>query len=695
MFPTSGQSTADLDPPISLSRTSVAQPERDPTTCVVEPLTPCTADHHSSQDTHSPERTASAARSLLHLLRLPLILDGILRNVDEGEQLSQRLRSALSQRSVRERQRIRSFANDLCCACDDLLDEGPSLVDEDIDAEGGQAHQQKHKGEAAVEDRAGLEPSMEPPVPICLAAIAGKKKDDTVFERCDEMVSSGTQPRMDHNAATQFDLQDTEKSGPRLPEAEVADIGGLNSEAFCTATFRPSSPVGKSICSRLVAEDSSTSAVKAAPLVTFPKATPSIEPLTPERTPSRTGFREVTVLTPPKDNYLLDQVIGDFIHDSYEQVRRFNLPGNSQETYKALFDSLPTRATQVDREQKDEILWSGGSQWVSLLEAGYGERQKGTIAYALTALSFARWHASQVQLIDGATTTQGAAQGVSARILGPRPRPEDENGLRVWERSRKKLNTHLARGRKWARLVEELGIGILLKNPWQLAKSSQPQLDILIRGLLGDPEKMTVLELLTDQVALFLDIGKTDSGKFRKDLETEGLPLSSPLPPLKRGELGDLYTLVRDSIDGDRLLIAETDFEFGVESIQKLDGTTWLNDEVILACLHLSDRLPFVRIGFSIPVHQQTEVHRPMPRPFERAAKQLEEWRSMTEEQSWLICFFPLLQHENHFSLLEVNERERCVFHYDSLSKGECNDIKVQTASLGSEHSTKCLTGGV
>lgn len=39
-------------------------------------------------------------------------------------------------------------------------------------------------------------------------------------------------------------------------------------------------------------------------------------------------------------------------------------------------------------------------------------------------------------------------------------------GKAVWERRRKILNTHLTRGRKWRWLVEELGFGILFKEPW-------------------------------------------------------------------------------------------------------------------------------------------------------------------------------------------------------------------------------------
>lgn len=47
------------------------------------------------------------------------------------------------------------------------------------------------------------------------------------------------------------------------------------------------------------------------------------------------------------------------------------------------------------------------------------------------------WHASQVQLVGGATTAQKVAQEVSVRIFGSQR--EDENWK--WERSRKELIT--------------------------------------------------------------------------------------------------------------------------------------------------------------------------------------------------------------------------------------------------------------
>lgn len=126
------------------------------------------------------------------------------------------------------------------------------------------------------------------------------------------------------------------------------------------------------------------------------------------------------------------------------------------------------------------------------------------------------------------------------------------------------------------------------------------------------------------------------------------------------------------------LLVKGAGFRIGVESLRKLGATRWFNDEVILACLHLADKLAFVRVGFSIPIHWQTRAHSAIPRLFERAAKQTAEWHRQIEAWSRLVCFFPLFQYQNHFSLLEINKREGSINHYDSIGKGENIDVKIR-----------------
>jgi hypothetical protein len=187
---------------------------------------------------------------------------------------------------------------------------------------------------------------------------------------------------------------------------------------------------------------------------------PKTESTPPEKASSTISLGPAAPHVKAKDReqdclHLLDQPLDDYINDSYEQVRQMSFSENSPGTYKDLFDTLGSQASEA------ASTWSDGSQWVSLVEAGNGERQKGSIRYALTATAFARWHASQVQLLDHVGPKKAAKQ-VSARIHGPEP--ECDEAKRVWEQSRQSLAVHLTRGRKWSWLMIEFGAGILLKN---------------------------------------------------------------------------------------------------------------------------------------------------------------------------------------------------------------------------------------
>ncbi|KAF4948049.1 hypothetical protein FSARC_13842 [Fusarium sarcochroum] len=590
----------------------------------------CTSDLSVSEE-------ESASQSLLRLLRLPLTLEYILKNQLEGEKLSQEMRTAVSQRTVTEQQRLRSFAQSLHRTCDDVL------------------------GRASFLDNDKTDTSCEP-------ANQQRDLDDT----------NDTEEHENNNVSKQADIQHDDSSDPRSPCSRVTHAKegrGESSDAFCTASFRPSTPVRSGKDSAKV---SSKSAARPLPMASSPEVEPSIEPMTPERTPPRASSASLAFPT-PKDTsnsgclYLLGQDIDDFIGDSYRDVQLFHLLENDLGTYKAILDSLTKQAEHMNREERDKVLWSDGSQWASLLGAGNKFRRQGTLCYALTAVAFARWHASQVQLVNNPTTPQEAAQEVSERILRSRLGPRDENSRKDWERGRKSLNTHLTRGRKWSRLVEELGSGILFKNAWKLAKSSQQELDILCRDLPKDKTKTTVLRLLADQMVILLQTGKTNPGVFREHLETDGPSSLRISSPHKHGRRNDgIYTRVLGRIVSDRVHIRGTDFEFDIGSLRSITGDEWLNDQVILACLHLCDKHSFIRVGFCIPVHRQTKSGI-VPRPFEMAKKQLESWHKSNEE---LVGLFPLLLHNNHFSLLEINEREKCAFHYDSQWRSRHDDIK-------------------
>lgn len=162
-------------------------------------------------------------------------------------------------------------------------------------------------------------------------------------------------------------------------------------------------------------------------------------------------------------NYLREQTIDEFIDDARDQLLRLGgaeLPPQGSENFATLLDSL----------DDNNVSLPNGPEWYSLIEKGYGDRQRGTIYYALAAIGFENWHRLEVQQImefNPEKKLTMAKTEVSGVVLGPKPVTGIKKG--EWDRRRKHLNTHLTRGRKWRRLVDVFSRGILFKDPWYVA----------------------------------------------------------------------------------------------------------------------------------------------------------------------------------------------------------------------------------
>ncbi|KAI1330376.1 hypothetical protein F5Y16DRAFT_415172 [Xylariaceae sp. FL0255] len=290
---------------------------------------------------------------------------------------------------------------------------------------------------------------------------------------------------------------------------------------------------------------------------------------------------------------------------------------------------------------------------------------------------FTRWHSEQVHLISSLPDLK-AAQEVSNRILGPIPGDPIEKSQR--ETFRKRLSVVLARGRNWDELVKALGWGILFKHIWVLGKAKKHHIQELISGLKSDEAKMKIFQLLEKQIEMLLDKGQTDPRAFRDALGNDGVLLQSQSPDLDiSGAIASFQDQLSSCATAGRLQIKNTDFQFDVKTLSRLNGTKWFNDELILLCLRLSDRLPNVRIGFSIPTHQQTKSRKFLNRPFQAAAQAVGKWRQ-EESPGPLVCLFPLHINNNHFALLEINYQYMKIYFYDSQQGTEYME-QVQDAA--------------
>lgn len=184
---------------------------------------------------------------------------------------------------------------------------------------------------------------------------------------------------------------------------------------------------------------------------------------------------------------------------------------------------------------------------------------------------------------------------------------------------------------------------------------------------------MIIFKGLEEQVVNLFKEKRTNKQQFDKYLRSNCFAVDNE--ESTDPELDAFYEEVIRLSTGDRLVIRGTEHTFDKESLLTLRPDTWLNGDIVVAFLHLSVKLDFVRVWKSIPMHQTPNTHIPLRRPFECAAAQVSKWRAELGP-STLVCLFPLLFNDNHFTLLEINDREGYIYHYNSL-RGSYKDVEV------------------
>lgn len=109
----------------------------------------------------------------------------------------------------------------------------------------------------------------------------------------------------------------------------------------------------------------------------------------------------------------------------------------------------------------------------------------------------------------------------------------------------------------------------------------------------------------------------------------------------------------------------------------------WLDNWMVTTGIQMSDKPYFVRYEECIPLHAHgRRGMKPIPRPLNRLRKTVEKaWPE--HGQNTLVYVCPLHTNGNHFSLLEINERERKIYHYDSKADPRVINGRVKQTSVG------------
>jgi hypothetical protein len=137
--------------------------------------------------------------------------------------------------------------------------------------------------------------------------------------------------------------------------------------------------------------------------------------------------------------------------------------------------------------------------------------------------------------------------------------------------------------------------------------------------------------------------------------------------------------------DGDSIMVnGAVELLCGV--FDRLRSREWLNFCDIAAALEMTDRPVFVRLGLSIPLHKKDANGdvTPLSNPLRRWGKKISDYRgegkSDLEGPRVYIC--PLNVNTDHFTLLEINELTKMIYHYDSMASHGIIHRKIRSTTI-------------
>lgn len=109
--------------------------------------------------------------------------------------------------------------------------------------------------------------------------------------------------------------------------------------------------------------------------------------------------------------------------------------------------------------------------------------------------------------------------------------------------------------------------------------------------------------------------------------------------------------------------------EVEFEHLTRLCSGRWLSFDLIGAAMELIDKPAWVRYDLSVPLDESSDGKVcAKANPFGLWSKKIENYRRKGEKNAELVFFCPLNIDTNHFTLLEINEQRKMIYHYDSMA---------------------------
>ncbi|KAL4864639.1 hypothetical protein BDV12DRAFT_200881 [Aspergillus spectabilis] len=361
--------------------------------------------------------------------------------------------------------------------------------------------------------------------------------------------------------------------------------------------------------------------------------------------------------------------------------------------------------------------WSDGSIWIQVLEMGASQQSQVTILNMLEYMGAWEWYNGQVQLaqtmistrkgrpVDRRSAAIYVLDGIQDRRIIPEGQGKWISGagmikLGSGEPNQEPISSSGSMTEKAKHEAgKRAGFGILFsKKIWEYTKRSNTHLNDLVQHIQADPQHMKLLQILGPQLERLVNHGSPDFRKFLVDVQQEGLISKDETQELQVAfALGDealpdgrLNTAIdclvegvkekvlnQATLDPNDILAVNGSMELECKILQHLRPGQQLDAWTILAAMQISDRPAFVRHEKSIPLDEIIKLElvkrtRPFRRPLAAWAKKISSYRRKAKEIFGdvvpLVYFCPINHMDSHYTLLEINKRERVIRHYNSLA---------------------------
>ncbi|KAK4233952.1 hypothetical protein C8A03DRAFT_38303 [Achaetomium macrosporum] len=394
------------------------------------------------------------------------------------------------------------------------------------------------------------------------------------------------------------------------------------------------------------------------------------------------------------------------------------LPG----AHSAILRALPTDTiwAKTDKVEASESAWSATDMrswsalmWIRLLEEGQSRSKTTIILNQIEEMGAAVWYEAQLRQIAGSglVTKRGKPRvRVASALLdsllrgdGSNPAQEQRIQERATDIRRQMISKAVSRGNKLRTIVSKTSLGILFRPKiWEYLKMKDDEFEKIAENFQADPRQVQLLSILGEQVQLLVDEGRPNLSSFFASLESNLVVTPEEASRLYADFGLETNALPAGSLDADidrlvekvRDLLGKQEFgeydyimingevNFPCDSLHRLRPGRWLDMWSIAAAMEMTDKHRSVRYGLSVDLDEVKEDGVvPKLRPLGLWRKKVDQYRKKAAGVP-LIYLCPLNLNANHFTLLEINEQVKMIYHYDSMANRRIIQRKTKTSRV-------------